>query len=481
MFSFSKRQAGVLLHISALPTGNLGKDAYRFVDFLADVGATVWQTLPLNMTQSDGSPYQSISAHAGNTAFIDFDAIVDLKLLTPDDAVRFIDNRDALLSLAYCQYQRQKNHQLQQQFRQFCRQQAYWLTDFALFLVLRETNQLASWQTWPAPLRNKHAAEMLIVKKRYKQQIAVIKFTQFLFFKQWQALKSYANQKGVYLFGDMPIFVAFDSADVWSNPHLFKLDNQQNMQVVAGVPPDYFSETGQRWGNPHYDWQAIQANDFAWWIERVRTQSQLFDLLRIDHFRGLQAAWEIAASEETAMNGEWVEAPGNGLLKALTKRFKDLVLIAEDLGIITPEVDLLRLTYRIPGMKILQFAFDGTTKNPYLPANIEPNSVTYTGTHDNDTTLGWYLSLDDATRAHVHDALNTQMPNMPQDLIDLSLLTASNLVVIPMQDILGLDGAHRTNVPGTITGNWVWQFNWTQLTDALKNQFSAALKSAKRI
>jgi 4-alpha-glucanotransferase len=279
------------------------------------------------------------------------------------------------------------------------------------------------------------------------------------------------------MFGDIPIFVAYDSADVWAKPQQFKLDAHKNMQVVAGVPPDYFSATGQRWGNPHYNWPAMQADGFKWWLARMRTQQRMFDMLRIDHFRGLESAWEIPANEETAMNGTWVLAPGAALLNAISKRYPNMQLIAEDLGIITPQVDALRMQFNLPGMKILQFAFGGDDSNPYLPHNIEANSVVYTGTHDNDTTLGWYQQLaDDYTKQQINAVLGDIAPTMPFALVALAMSTRANLAIIPMQDILELGSEHRMNTPGTIEHNWQWQMHWPQLTAALKQQFAAVLR-----
>jgi 4-alpha-glucanotransferase len=479
------RRAGVLLHISSLPSGDFGDDAFRFVDFLAETGASVWQTLPLNMPHDDGSPYQCLSAHAGNPAFISLNALVHEHLLTKHDLIQQDSaesgaNRKELLALAYLRYKEGKNAKLQKEFTLFCQENISWLGDFALFLVLREKFKHISWNTWPLAYKNKQPVLIKKLKLRYAHEIAVIKFTQFIFFKQWLALKAYANKKGVAMFGDIPIFVAFDSADVWGQPYAFKLDANRNTEVVAGVPPDYFSVTGQRWGNPHYNWPAMQANGFKWWLGRIRTQQCMFDLLRIDHFRGLQAAWEIPASEETAINGAWVEAPGDALLNAVVKRFPNMHLVAEDLGIITDEVDALREKYNLPGMKILQFAFGGDADNPYLPENIDENSVVYTGTHDNDTTLGWYQSLDDGAKAHLHTLLENEAPNMPQALVKLALSTKANLAIIPMQDILGLDGAHRMNIPGTMGGNWQWRFDWDAFESLDKTSIKNAIKSSGR-
>jgi 4-alpha-glucanotransferase len=484
------RSAGVLLHISSLPAGNFGADAYKFVDFLVEIGAHIWQTLPLNKPHDDGSPYQCLSAHAGNPAFIDYHALVPLGLLTNADIaekdITLQANRRALCNLAYANYKQHKNQKLQQEYLQFCHENVSWLSDFACFLLLRDKFHHSSWHTWPTPFKNKQPAVMKQFNKRNHTQISEFKFTQFLFFKQWQALKTYANQSGIAMFGDIPIFVAFDSADVWAKPHLFKLDKTKRMQVVAGVPPDYFSTTGQRWGNPHYNWQAMQARDFRWWLARMRTQSRMFDLVRIDHFRGLESAWEIPEHAETAVEGAWMLAPGDALLKTIKKAFPNLQLIAEDLGVITPEVNALREKYALPGMKILQFAFGGEDSNPYLPHNIEENSVVYTGTHDNDTTLGWAQQLDERTKSHVASVLaETKFlrgtdKEMPQALVALALGCKANMAIIPMQDILGLDGAHRMNTPGTIDKNWRWQFNWQQLTENHIRRIKLAIKFAER-
>ena len=478
------RCAGVLLHISSLPAGDFGADATQFIDFLAEIGATVWQTLPLNMPHDDGSPYQCLSAHAGNPAFISLQRLVEQKLLHDDDLISNKDalqaNRYAALAKAYFNYKHCQNAALQQEFVGFCRENVAWLGDFAVFLVLREKFKHASWSAWPTPYKNKQAAVIAKVKLRFAHEIAVIKFTQFLFFKQWQALKTYANKRDIAMFGDIPIFVAYDSADVWAKPHLFKLDKHKNMQVVAGVPPDYFSATGQRWGNPHYNWHAMRANGFKWWQSRMRTQKRMFDLVRIDHFRGLESAWEIPANAETAINGTWVQAPGDALLRVLRKRFPNLQLIAEDLGVITPEVDALREKHQLPGMKILQFAFGGDDTNPYLPHNIEANSVVYTGTHDNDTSLGWYQSLAENAKNHLHTLLETPAPNMPQGLVMLALASKADMAIIPMQDILGLDSMHRMNTPGTVEANWQWRFDWDMLSDAAQQYIKNAITHTKR-
>lgn len=471
-----KQNAGVLLHISSLPNGNLGVDAYRFVDLLATMGATVWQTLPINMPKSS-SPYQCISTHAGDPALICSQQLIEENLLQVGEEDL---TSEAMFEIAYRRFLTQGPVK---EFDLFCASEAFWLNDFALFLLLRKQHIAHCWNTWPATFKHREQKALSRLETMHAPELQVTKFTQYLFFKQWDKLKAYAHKKHVRLFGDIPIFVAYDSADVWAQPHLFKLNEQKKMSVVAGVPPDYFSETGQRWGNPHYDWHAMEKDQFSWWVARIKTQAHLFDLLRIDHFRGLEAAWEIPAEEDSAINGYWEKAPGDALLAILQEKFPDIPLIAEDLGIITDEVTALRLKYALPGMKILQFAFDGNDNNPYLPQNIEENSVTYTGTHDNDTTLGWFTALDESVRLQIESRLNaltTKPTPMPFSLIETALNTKSALVIIPMQDIMELGSEHRMNIPGTIEGNWAWQFDWDQLTAKHIYQFSEALRRADR-
>ena len=480
-----QRKAGVLLHISSLPEGTMGLQAQRFIDFLSATGVSVWQTLPLNMPHNDGSPYQCLSAHAGNPAFIDLQQLLqagyinatDLKIYKADPTLA---QHQKLFEKAFCVASQQPDTSDYITFKKFCKKHSHWLNDFALFLMLREQFNQTSWNSWPVAYKKRDLKTLNLAKKQHAHAIAVIKFTQFIFFKQWFELKAYANQHHIAMFGDIPIFVAFDSADVWANPDLFKIDKHCNMTVVAGVPPDYFSSTGQRWGNPHYNWRAMQKEDFKWWLARMHTQNSLFDMVRIDHFRGLEAAWEIPATADTAINGKWQVAPGNLLLSAIKKRFKKMCLVAEDLGIITDEVNALRHEYNMPGMKILQFAFGGGDDNLYLPHNVEANSVVYTGTHDNDTTLGWYQQLEENAKNHLHSVLNTDEPDMPNALIDVALATQADLAIIPMQDILALDSTNRMNTPGTMGGNWVWRFDWPELTPQRQQHFADAVQRSGR-
>jgi len=483
------RQAGVLLHITSLPEGNLGPDAYRFVDKLVEMGVAIWQTLPVNQPHGDQSPYQSVSAHAGHTGMISPRLLLQEGWCQPEEVELPLSS---LMAKIMSRVQSGSNASKTDArgfswpgFARFCQTQHYWLEDFALFLSLREQHDQQSWQQWPEAYRLHDVLALQAFTAAHQEQLTLIKFTQYVFFQQWAQLKTYANQRGIKLFGDIPIFVAYDSVDVWAHPEWFKLDAELNMTVVAGVPPDYFSETGQRWGNPHYDWQVMQEDGFAWWLGRIDTQAQLFDVLRIDHFRGLQAAWEIPALEPTAINGTWQEAPGHALLQAITETFPHLSLVAEDLGIITDKVDALRHAFDLPGMKILQFAFGGGEDNPYLPENIEENSVAYTGTHDNDTTLGWYQSAPEHVRNHVQHYLNQHSDHasaeMPMALMQLTFHSVASLAIVPMQDILALDSQSRMNTPGTIEGNWAWRMQWAQLTDDKLQSFRQLVEESDRV
>lgn len=488
-----QRRAGVLLHISSLPsmhnTGDLGNEAYRFVDFLHEIGATVWQTLPINMTHADRSPYQCLSAHAGNPDFISLEDLEKRGWLTKQQISNPVTDKIPLLKQAFESFTASADVAQCNDFMHFCDFHADWLHDFALFVALRAKFNLAGWHTWPEAYKKRDIPTLRKARDMLAQEIAVIKFIQYVFFTQWMALKKYANEKHIQMFGDIPIFVAYDSADVWSHPKLFKLDAEEEMTVVAGVPPDYFSATGQRWGNPHYQWDIMAQDNFSWWVARMATQSALFDIVRIDHFRGLEAAWEIPAHQQTAINGTWVPAPGEAMLAAVKSALPDLDLVAEDLGIITAEVDALRIKYQMPGMKILQFAFSGQDDNPYLPHHIECDSVVYTGTHDNDTTIGWYQSLDRAQLDFVLAYLRSQpeFDALPDDalhvldaMIAIAMTSKANLAIIPMQDILALDAAHRMNTPGTVTGNWHWRFHWDQLNPAQSSRFKQLVECSGR-
>lgn len=469
---FAQRQAGILLHPTSLPgtgaCGDLGAEAFRFVDFLASAGIGVWQMLPLGPTHADRSPYQCTSVHAGNPRLISLQRLREWGWLEGDAVVESDERARAdQLRAAFAGYQRSAGAAEQAAFADFRHTHGHWLNDFALYEALRGEQNHRGWFDWPQPLRDRAPEALDAARHRLAASVDQVCFDQFVFFRQWHELRDYANERGVRLFGDVPIFVAYDSADVWACRDCFRLDAEGRMEVVAGVPPDYFSETGQRWGNPHYRWEHIEADGFRWWIERMRTQRELFDLIRIDHFRGFEAHWEIPASAETAIDGQWVKAPGERLFRALQDSFHDLPLVAEDLGIITPEVDALRTRFGLPGMKILQFAFGGGAENPYLPHNHERLSVVYTGTHDNDTTVGWYAGLDDHARARIHEYLGHPAEAMPWSLIRAAFASVAVLAVVPMQDALALDSEHRMNTPGVTEGNWGWRFDWWQVPEGL--------------
>ncbi len=464
-----RRRGGILLHVTSLPgegeTGDLGEHAFRFVEFLAGCGLSVWQTLPVGPTHADGSPYQCLSAHAGNPVLISLEWLAQRNLLPPGrpgEAKVTTAGRLAALGEAFEAFLAD-DRGLGDDYRRFVRFHHYWLEDFALFLALKQRFRNLAWWDWPPPLRDREPEALERVRKELAREIERVRFEQFVFFQQWKELRRHAHHHGVLLFGDMPIFVAADSADVWSKRRYFLLDDAGHPKVVAGVPPDYFSATGQRWGNPHYDWEAIQRDGFSWWIERMHTQLELFDWIRIDHFRGFEACWEIPAEAETAAEGRWVPVPGEALLEAIFERFGSLPLVAENLGIITPEVEALRKKFAIPGMLVLQFAFDGGPDNPYLPHNHAADNVAYTGTHDNDTTLSWFESLGPERQGHVYDYLGQPQEAMPWTLVRAVFASVATVAIVPMQDVLGLGRGHRMNTPGTTEGNWRWRFAWDQL------------------
>lgn len=472
-----QRRAGILLHPTSLPGpyagGDIGPSAFHFIDFLTQCGCSVWQMLPLGPTHDDGSPYQCLSVHAANPLLISIDWLVTKGWLDLDDIKEDQKTSAFRLSCLHAageHFRSINDHNWQQRFEAFRHQQQDWLRDYALFIAIKRANQGKAWMDWPEALRLRQARALQKTEKQYRSLIDQVEFEQFVFFTQWHELRDYANTHGVKLFGDMPIFVSLDSADVWADRHNFLLNDRGEAAFVAGVPPDAFSDEGQRWGNPLYDWSYMMADDFKWWHHRFKTQQELFDLIRIDHFRGFEAGWEIPADEDTAINGHWVKVPGDQLLKSLFNEFDSLSLVAEDLGLITDEVHQLRDQFQLPGMKVLQFAFDGDRHNIYLPYNHEFNSVVYTGTHDNDTSLGWYLSLDYNSRHHLHEYLGVsdeQVLDMPWMLNRLALASAARLAILPMQDILSLDSSHRMNIPGTTEDNWRWRFDWSQVWSSL--------------
>jgi len=481
---FEARRAGVLLHPTALggEYGILGATARRFVDFMAKSGLSIWQTLPVGPTHSDLSPYQSLSAHAGHPDFIDLSELVALGLIRRDELDPSAErSKQVLVKLAARRFFGGEGQLRRQDFEDFCSEQGDWLDDFSIFCGIRETLQGMSWTEWPAPLRDRHPEAVAQFVRENAEPIQAVRFEQFLFRHQWQSLKAYAAERGVLLFGDIPIFVAHDSADVWANRHLFKLDREGNPTVVAGVPPDYFSSEGQHWGNPIYDWDAMAEDGYQWWLQRLESQRQLFDLIRIDHFRGLESFWEIPEATPQPRFGYWAPGPGRKFLNACFERFPGLPLVAENLGIISDEVEQLRREFRLPGMTVIQFGFDGNPDNPHLLHRHQPGDLVYTGTHDNDTSLGWYQSLDDHTRTYVNRYLGTDGTGMPWPIVEAAFSSVCWLAMVPMQDFLGLGSEARFNTPGTVQGNWVWQLELSQCTDELAEKIREAISRHERI
>jgi 4-alpha-glucanotransferase len=492
------RASGILLHPTSLPgpfgVGDLGSEAYRFADFLAASGQTLWQVLPLGPTGYGDSPYAGYSAFAGNTLLISPEQLVNEGLLTrsdcaglsplPDHAVDFAlvqQLKNSLLEKAYERYRRTTDTGLRSAFETFCERSKSWLDDYACFRALKDANGGRAWNDWDPGLARRDPSALAALDEVLAEEIAAHKFYQFLFFKQWFDLKAYCNEKGIRIIGDIPIFVALDSADVWTNPDQFKLNPDRTPIVVAGVPPDYFSKTGQLWGNPLYNWDRMLADGFKWWIERVRATLQTVDIVRIDHFRGFVACWEIPAGDRTAERGRWVAAPGRELFIAIRKVLGELPIIAEDLGVITPEVEKLRDDFGFPGMRILQFAFSSDTRNLDLPHNYHPNVVVYTGTHDNDTTVGWFNSVAgegstrdtrqiERERRFCLKYLNTDGTEIQWDFVRAALASVANTAVAPLQDLLGLGTEARMNLPNSTSGNWSWRFKAGSMTDELSRR-----------
>ncbi|MEJ2201363.1 MAG: 4-alpha-glucanotransferase [Desulfuromonadaceae bacterium] len=475
------RSCGILLHPTSLPSrfglGSLGAEANAFVDFLVAAGQSWWQILPLGPTSYGNSPYSSFSAFAGNPLLICLERLVECGELDPIDieGVHMAEGKahfgfvsgykERLLHKACRRFQEQASPTRREAFAKFCFEHAFWLNDYAIFQALRRHFKDKPWFLWPKPIRNRTQKALHEYGTTLAEAILYHKYVQFTFYDQWFTLKQYANRHGIGLIGDLPIFVDHNSADVWSNQQLFHLDPTGQPTVVAGVPPDYFSATGQRWGNPLYNWDTMQQQDFSWWLSRFRANLQLTDLVRIDHFRGFEASWTIDAAEPTAINGHWEKVPGTALFQRLQQEFGiDLPLIAEDLGVITAEVEQLRDQFALPGMKILQFAFGDDADNPYLPHNLSPNCVIYTGTHDNNTSIGWWHDLKSAEQKRIHRYLGRSDQGMPMDLIRLAMASVARLCIIPLQDVLGLGSEARMNVPGTTADNWSWRFSAPALT-----------------
>ena len=488
-----ERSSGILLHITSLPgkygIGTMGEEAYRFIDFLIESQQKVWQILPLGHTGFGDSPYQCFSAFAGNPLIIDLERLVwegylhqhDLPETTgfSHDEAEFAKVNEylyPLLSKAYTQFKTRFGVD-KYKYEAFCRQNKYWLEDYALFMALKKHFNNKSWNNWTSDIKLRKPEALEKYKIELKDQIGFYKFIQFVFYKQWAEIKSYANINGISVIGDIPLYVAFDSADAWANPEIFEFDEDMNPVNVAGVPPDYFSETGQLWGNPIYNWDYLQQTEFHWWIERIKANFKLYDVLRIDHFRGLAAYWAVPYGEKTAIKGEWVNAPGFELFETILEKLGDLPIIAEDLGVITPDVEQLRDGFEFPGMKILQFAFDMSEENCFLPHTFNSNCIVYTGTHDNDTTLGRYNESSPEEKKMMQEYFNIDHSDPAWSFIRLAWSTVAYMAIVPMQDILRLDTQARMNFPGKPSGYWKWRYK----KGDLKAEHAAFLRSITKL
>jgi 4-alpha-glucanotransferase len=495
------RSSGLLLHPTCLPgqagIGDLGTEAYRFVEFLERSGIKLWQVLPLNPTGYGDSPFQCFSASAGNPLLISLEKLVDDSFLPaseleplpgfPRDTVDYdavFRYKSSILCKAAQAFFNEAKDQERQDFETFCQSNANWLNDFSLFMTLKNAHGGLPWTKWAPDVANRepHALQQSTIQ--FAAQINQVKYCQYEFFRQWQALRSYARARGIRIIGDIPVYVAHDSADVWAHRELFFLTLDGNPRQVAGVPPDYFSSTGQLWGNPIYNWDRIKESGYSWWVERFGAALRLYDIVRIDHFRGFEAYWEVPAGEPTAMNGRWIKGPGAELFSVLQEHFGELPIIAENLGVITPEVENIRHQFGFPGMAILQFAFGNDPQGPtFRPHNYVRNLVAYTGTHDNDTVVGWWNSkggasdsirtAEDVVKEHAFARAYLGSGNEPINwaLIRGVLASIADTAIIPLQDVLGLGSESRMNLPGTASGNWRWRV----LPDALSPDLSSRL------
>jgi 4-alpha-glucanotransferase len=507
------RSSGILMHPTSLPgkygVGEIGPEAYRFVDFLEKSGQSLWQILPIGPTGYGDSPYASFSTFAGNPLFISLDILIEEGVLNASDLADVPDFPRDKVDFGWVQYWKFPKlnfaaenflaHATKEQnaaFQTFLKEEKAWLEDYALFMAVKGHFQKIAdekelfgkmWSNfWDKDIALKEPEAVKKWSKKLAKDIKIHKVLQFFFYSQWSALKTYANDKGIKLIGDIPIFVAGDSVDVWANKELFFLDQDGQQTVQAGVPPDYFSATGQLWGNPLYNWEAMEAHGFKWWLTRIKGMLKMVDILRIDHFRGFEGYWEIKASEKTAINGQWVKAPGMALFKKIKKSLGKLPIIAEDLGVITPEVEELRDAFEFPGMKILQFAFDASEAgasgdNGFLPHNYTPNSVVYTGTHDNDTSRGWYDAATEGEKAYVKKYLKTDDGSAVWDFIRAAIASVSDMAVVPMQDLLNIGSEGRMNIPSTLGGNWEWRFFQKDLSDDLANSLKDLTKMYGRL
>ncbi len=486
-----ERSSGILFHPTSLPgkygIGTLGKEAYAFIDFLKKSRQKLWQIFPLGPTGYGDSPYQSFSSFAGNPYLIDFDLLIEAHLLSEEDLrdVFFGDNEEyidygavynqkyPLLRKAYENFKSSDNHEMRENLEHFKRENASWLNDYSLYISLKNHFNGLPWNEWAHDIKNREHGAMEHYRNELADDIEYHNFIQFLFFKQWGDVKRYANENGIKIIGDIPIFVAADSSDAWANPEIFLFDEERKPVKVAGVPPDYFSATGQLWGNPLYNWQKLKETNYSWWVERVRANLSTCDIIRIDHFRGFEAYWAVPYGDDTAINGQWEPGPGIDLFNAIKSQLGELPIIAEDLGLMTQGVIDLREATGFPGMKILGFAFDSGEENDYLPHTYTKNCVVYTGTHDNDTLIGWFQKAKEEDRQFARDYLNSRSDDeIHWDAIRGAWSSVASMAISPVQDFLGLGSEARINTPGVAAGNWQWRLRHGVLTDELAERIA---------
>ena len=494
-----ERSSGILFHPTSLPgkygIGTLGKEAYAFIDFLKKSRQKLWQIFPLGPTGYGDSPYQSFSSFAGNPYLIDFDLLIEAHLLSEEDLrdVFFGDNEEyidygaiynqkyPLLRKAYENFKSSDNHEMKENLEHFKRENASWLNDYSLYISLKNHFNGLPWNEWAHDIKNREHGAMEHYRNELADDIEYHNFIQFLFFKQWGDVKRYANENGIKIIGDIPIFVAADSSDAWANPEIFLFDEERKPVKVAGVPPDYFSATGQLWGNPLYNWQKLKETNYSWWVERVRANLSTCDIIRIDHFRGFEAYWAVPYGDDTAINGQWEPGPGIDLFNAIKSQLGELPIIAEDLGLMTQGVIDLREATGFPGMKILGFAFDSGEENDYLPHTYTKNCVVYTGTHDNDTLIGWFQKAKEEDRQFARDYLNSRSDDeIHWDAIRGAWSSVASMAISPVQDFLGLGSEARINTPGVASGNWQWRLKQGVLTDELAEKIAKLTKIYSR-
>jgi 4-alpha-glucanotransferase len=479
-----KRSAGILLHPTSLPgpygIGDLGPEAFRWIDFLFDSGCGLWQVLPLGPTGYGDSPYQCFSAFAGNAYLISPQLLIEDHLLSKDeisarpefphqsvDYGAVINWKLKVLDLAFNNFQKKPDPKLKLQFEKFLDEKAFWLNDFALFMAIKDSEGGKAWNQWTLNLRQRNPEALKEFENKHLINLLKHKFNQFLFFRQWKSLHEYAHKKGIKIIGDIPIFVANDSADAWAHTELFFIDEKGKPSVIAGVPPDYFSPTGQLWGNPLYKWDLHKSTNYAWWIERIKSTLEFVDIIRLDHFRGFAASWQVPYGKKTAEKGKWVPGPGPDLFNAFQNSMGDLPLIAEDLGVITPDVTAMRNQFEFPGMKILQFAFADEPNSPSLPHHFNQNCVVYTGTHDNDTSCGWYANISEKERDFCRRYLARSGSDISWDLVRAAWSSVADMALAPMQDFLSLGSDARMNFPSKASGNWTWRMTPQAITKGL--------------